>query len=66
MIRGRYAVFKMVKPERMTIGISVAGNNAFPYSIEQIAGYRNKKPKEQTRAIIYQWFEECKLNYLEK
>ena len=63
IVRERYAVFKMVEPERMTIGISIERNLEFPYRIEQISGYRNKTPAEQTRATVYQWFEQCKSSY---
>lgn len=53
---GKYAVFSMQDPERMTIGVSINKDLSFPYRIEQISGYRNAKPEESTRDEIYKWF----------
>lgn len=57
---GHYAAFRMESPERMTIGISINAKKAFPYEIQQIAGYKNAVPSEETRRIVHEWFDACK------
>ena len=58
---GHYAVYRMYEPERMTIGISINMKKAFPFDIEQISGYKNALPSNETRQIIYDWFEACRV-----
>ncbi|MFV0576459.1 MAG: PcfJ domain-containing protein [Vibrio sp.] len=56
----RYVVFKMVEPERVTIGITINHNLNFPYSIDQIMGYKNRLAKKSTLEAVYQWLYECR------
>lgn len=60
---GHYAAFRMESPERMTIGISINAKKAFPYEIQQIAGYKNAVPSEETRRVVHEWFDVCKQMY---
>ncbi|MDK9771273.1 PcfJ domain-containing protein [Vibrio sp. B181a] len=60
---GYYAAFRMESPERMTIGISINSKKAFPYEVQQIAGYKNSIPSEETRRVVHEWFEACKQMY---
>jgi hypothetical protein len=60
IVRGRYAVFRMLEPERMTIGVAISPGVDCHFRLEQISGYKNQLPEEETRALVYQWFEECK------
>lgn len=60
---GHYAIYRMYQPERMTIGISINKKKAFPFEIEQILGYKNVLPSQETRQIIYQWLEKNRMAY---
>ncbi len=44
----------------MTIGVTINRKKEFPFDIEQVRGYRNALPLEETRQIIHEWFEGCK------
>ena len=57
---GHYCAFKMAKPERMTIGIKITKTEPLMCEIDQIRGASNAMPSEQTREIVYQWFEQTK------
>jgi hypothetical protein len=57
---GHYCAFKMAKPERMTIGIKITKTQPLMCEIDQIRGASNSMPSEQTREIVYQWFEQTK------
>ncbi|HDM8197690.1 TPA: PcfJ domain-containing protein [Vibrio harveyi] len=57
---GHYAAFRMRSPECMTIGISINPKKAYPYEIQQIAGYKNAIPSEETRRVVHEWFDACK------
>ncbi|MGR5419940.1 PcfJ domain-containing protein [Vibrio sp. PNB22_4_1] len=57
---GHYAAFRMRSPERMTIGISINPKKAFPYEVQQIAGYKNAVPSEESRRVVHEWFDACK------
>lgn len=57
---GHYAAFRMRSPERMTIGISINPKKAYPYEVQQIAGYKNAVPSEETRRVVHEWFDACK------
>jgi hypothetical protein len=48
----------------MTIGIRKVEKKQFPYEIDQVAGYRNKIPSEETRTLIYHWLESNRKIYL--
>ncbi|MFH0271222.1 PcfJ domain-containing protein [Vibrio jasicida] len=50
---GHYAAFRMRSPERMTIGISINPKKAYPYEVQQIAGYKNAVPSEETRSVVH-------------
>uniref|UniRef100_UPI000B35DE61 PcfJ domain-containing protein n=1 Tax=Thaumasiovibrio occultus TaxID=1891184 RepID=UPI000B35DE61 len=57
----RYCAFRMTAPERLSIGIKVlAKRRSFPFEIEQISGLRNSPPSEESRTIIYEWFQQCR------
>lgn len=58
--RGRYVAFRMTHPERLTIGICQGDISHFSYRIDQIKGYKNAAPSEQSLNMVYQWFEEQK------
>ncbi|WP_372124047.1 PcfJ domain-containing protein [Vibrio pomeroyi] len=55
--------FRMEFPERMTIGISINSKKAFPYEVQQIVGYKNSIPSEETQRVVHAWFETCKRMY---
>ncbi|MCF6453530.1 PcfJ domain-containing protein [Vibrio sp. MMG022] len=57
---GHYAAFRMEYPERMTIGVSINPKKAYPYEVQQIAGYKNAVPSEETRSVVHEWFDACK------
>ncbi|MGB2079655.1 MAG: PcfJ domain-containing protein, partial [Vibrio sp.] len=57
---GRYAVFRVLTPERMTVGISIKPKLSFPYQIEQISGVRNARPNEETLTHVHQWLAQQK------
>ncbi|MCW0470853.1 PcfJ domain-containing protein [Vibrio chagasii] len=42
----RYVVFRMMKPQRLTIGLRRVPSKAFPFEIDQICGKRNAPPTE--------------------
>ncbi|MEZ9366768.1 PcfJ domain-containing protein [Vibrio sp. 10N.286.49.E11] len=58
--QGRYAVFRLFQPERMTIGVSILPGKSFPFEIDQIAGARNKLATESTRKVIFDWLESAR------
>jgi hypothetical protein len=63
---GKYLVFSMTTPERLTIGIQIDDKRTFPFVIDQIAAERNRSPQEQSRQIIHAWFERQKLLWFEQ
>ncbi|WP_080951962.1 PcfJ domain-containing protein [Aliivibrio fischeri] len=52
---GRYVVFRLTHPERMTVGLTINPAKKFPYEVDQIAGVRNKLPSDETREVVYEW-----------
>lgn len=44
----------------MTIGVAISPGVDSHFRLEQISGYKNQLPEEETRALVYQWLEECK------
>ncbi|EDK26772.1 hypothetical protein VSWAT3_06821 [Vibrionales bacterium SWAT-3] len=59
----RYVVFRMMKPQRLTIGLRRVPNKAFPFEIDQICGKRNAPPTEAARQVIHDWLEASKQMY---
>ena len=64
--KGAYLAFRMNEPERLTIGIRKTLLGQFPYVIDQICGKRNRRPSEESRDLIQQWFDGCKQSALSK
>ncbi|MFA0465439.1 PcfJ domain-containing protein [Vibrio breoganii] len=63
LVSGNYLAFRLLSPERMTIGIKRISTKQFPFEIDQICGARNARPTEETRQIIYDWFESNRQSY---
>ncbi|MEZ8018053.1 PcfJ domain-containing protein [Vibrio splendidus] len=59
----RYVVFRMLKPQRLTIGLRRVPSKAFPFEIDQICGKRNAPPSESARQVIHDWLEASKQKY---
>lgn len=59
----RYVVFRMMKPQRLTIGLRRVPSKAFPFEIDQICGKRNAPPTEAARQVIHDWLEASKQTY---
>ncbi|MEG3694129.1 PcfJ domain-containing protein [Vibrio coralliirubri] len=59
----RYVVFRMLKPQRLTIGLRRVPSKAFPFEIDQICGKRNAPPSESSRQVIHDWLEASKQKY---
>lgn len=59
----RYVVFRMMKPQRLTIGLRRVPSKAFPFEIDQICGKRNAPPTEAARQVIHDWLEASKQMY---
>ena len=53
IIAGQYAVYRMLEPERATIGIRMDNNHC--YSLDQVRLYRNQAPSAETLELIQQW-----------
>lgn len=51
---GEYAAFKVVKPERATLGVKIIGSRN--YEIDQIQGYSNSPVSENTHQFVHNWF----------
>lgn len=62
--QGKYAAFRLMSPERMTIGIAINPKKQFPYDIDQISGPRNALPSEEARKQVYAWLDAEKQRYL--
>ncbi|XNH03778.1 PcfJ domain-containing protein [Vibrio cyclitrophicus] len=60
----RYVVFRMLKPQRLTIGLRRVPSKAFPFEIDQICGKRNVQPSKSARQVIHDWLEESKHKYM--
>ncbi|MFM2642497.1 PcfJ domain-containing protein [Vibrio chagasii] len=59
----RYVVFRMMKPQRLTIGLRRVPSKVFPFEIDQICGKRNAPPTEAARQVIHDWLEASKQTY---
>ncbi len=59
----RYVVFRMLKPQRLTIGLRRVPSKAFPFEIDQICGKRNAPPSESAHQVIHDWLELSKQKY---
>ena len=59
----RYVVFRLMKPQRLTIGLRRVPSKAFPFEIYQICGKRNAPPTEAARQVIHDWLEASKQMY---
>ncbi|MGR5419937.1 PcfJ domain-containing protein [Vibrio sp. PNB22_4_1] len=60
---GQYYAFRMLAPQRVTIGVHRTNAKHFPFAIDQISGTRNARASEEVQAIVLQWFESCKCAY---
>ena len=54
IIEGNYAAFKIIKPERATLGIHI--NKYGKYSIDQLQGIDNEDVSWETKYDVYNWF----------
>ncbi|CAM3031238.1 PcfJ domain-containing protein [Vibrio rarus] len=63
IVSGQYSAFRLLSPERMTVGIKHVSTKTFPYEIDQICGVRNASPTEATRQVVYDWFERNRKSY---
>ncbi|GAM73624.1 hypothetical protein JCM19241_3079 [Vibrio ishigakensis] len=64
IVNGHYSAYRLLSPERMTIGIRHVSSKRFPYEIDQIAGKRNALPSEESRRVVQLWFEKNRSAYL--
>ncbi|EIC22029.1 PcfJ domain-containing protein [Thiorhodovibrio frisius] len=53
---GRYAVYKVLAPERLTLGLKIREGHV---SFDQLRGLANKPPSQQAQAAVEQWFRDC-------
>ncbi|MGR5551657.1 PcfJ domain-containing protein [Vibrio alfacsensis] len=60
---GQYYAFRMLTPQRVTIGVQRTNAKHFPFAIDQISGKRNAQASEETLGLVLQWLETCKLAY---
>jgi len=62
IVGGHYCAFTMIKPERVTIGVSVYKKDKHKHVIQldQIAGKCNALPTNETRELVYKWLEAIK------
>ncbi|MEQ1557854.1 MAG: PcfJ domain-containing protein [Methyloglobulus sp.] len=64
IVQGRYYVYRILEPERATLGVSVfkKKNGENSLRIDQLRGYKNQKVNEDTEKFVFGWFynsEEC-------
>lgn len=55
-LQGRYCVFRMLSPERVTIGVQVRIGQKPKFTIDQIRGYKNSSVSYETRQLVIKWF----------
>lgn len=62
IIAGQYCVFTMQQPQRVTIGVKV-NKLINMLELDQISGISNAIATNETREIVYKWFERVKKIY---
>ncbi|MDO6620140.1 PcfJ domain-containing protein [Shewanella sp. 6_MG-2023] len=65
IVSGHYFAFKMERPQRVTIGVKV-NKRIGMLELDQISGIRNAIATNETREIVYMWFERVKKTYKQK
>lgn len=65
IVSGHYFAFKMERPQRVTIGVKV-NKRIGMLELDQISGIRNAIATNETREIVYTWFERVKKTYKQK
>ena len=63
---GQYCAFRMLHPERLTIGIRRLPRGHFPFEIDQISGVKNALPSEESRQLVHAWFSHCRQRWYSK
>jgi hypothetical protein len=60
IVNGRYFVYKILEPERATLGITILNMNNGKVSlrIDQLRGFKNHKVNEETEKFVLSWFYE--------
>lgn len=53
--KGRYAVYKVLAPERLTLGLKIHDGRV---SFDQLRGIANQAPSQPAQAAVEQWFRE--------
>nr|WP_274607975.1 PcfJ domain-containing protein [Thiorhodovibrio winogradskyi] len=53
---GRYAVYKVLAPERLTLGLKIHDGRVL---FDQLRGVANQTPSQQAQAAVEQWFRDC-------
>ncbi|WP_299792364.1 PcfJ domain-containing protein [uncultured Shewanella sp.] len=64
IVAGEYCVFMMEQPQRVTIGLKIHNRQTISIELDQIAGLRNALPTDETRKVVYRWFESAKRNLI--
>lgn len=65
IVAGHYCAFKMELPQRVTIGVKV-NKRIGMLELDQISGIRNAIATNETREIVYTWFERVKKTYKQR
>lgn len=60
IVQGRYFVYRILEPERATLGVSILKkkNGTVSLRIDQLRGYKNQKVNEETERFVLGWFYE--------
>jgi hypothetical protein len=60
IVKGRYYIYKILEPERATLGVSIqqTNNGSVSLRIDQLKGYKNQKVEDVTEKFVYGWFYE--------
>ncbi|WP_445945670.1 PcfJ domain-containing protein [Shewanella sp.] len=65
IIAGHYCAFTMEHPQRVTIGVKI-NKRIGMLELDQISGIRNSIATNETREMVYTWFERVKKTYKQR